>query len=128
MYLGSGPTVVVIVLGSAPIIVLEVLPAVVSQRFLEVYVASGRLVDGRYTSKCVGATIYTTPRRQTTGTVDTSKNQLRTQPVRTLPSARWPRLYVNFQYQGGHKVVHFQEPGPQSVCLTYPVDHNRRHS
>ena len=33
------------VLGSAPTIVLEVSPAVVSQQFLEVYVASGRLVD-----------------------------------------------------------------------------------
>ena len=34
------------VVGSALTIVLEVSPAVVSHNFLEVYVASGRLVDG----------------------------------------------------------------------------------
>ena len=45
MYLGSGPTVVVMVLGSAPTIVLDISPAVVSHRFLEVYVAPSRLVD-----------------------------------------------------------------------------------
>ena len=62
-------------------------PAVVSHRFLEVYVAPGRLVDGRCTCKSVATTtagnciskhkattkVGRTPRRQATTTIDKSK-------------------------------------------------------
>ena len=118
VYLGSEPAVVVRVLGSAPTIVFDISPAVVSHRFLEVYVAPGRLVDGGCTCKSVATTtagnciskhkattkVGRTPEDKRLRRETNRRNQLPTQPLRTLPSARWPRLYVNFQNQGGHKV------------------------